>query len=95
MLAIEIDGSTHDYKPKEDKLRQTKLESLGIRFSRFADLDVKKNIHGILGVIENWILENTRKRMLSNQALSLFSPYYAAVFSNRSNTNLHKDQKEI
>ena len=63
MLAIEIDGSTHDYKPKEDKLRQTKLESLGIRFLRFADLDVKKNIHGVLGVIENWILENTRKNI--------------------------------
>ena len=53
LLAIEIDGSAHYCKSREDKLRQTKLESLGIRFLRFADLDIKKNINGVLVGIEN------------------------------------------
>ena len=44
MLAIEIDGCTHNEKSEEDQRRQAKLESLGVRFLRFYDFDVKKNI---------------------------------------------------
>lgn len=61
MLAIEIDGSTHNYNSEEDRKRQTKLESLGVRFLRFNDLDIKKNMSGILSVIGNWIREHTNK----------------------------------
>ncbi|MFO0793585.1 MAG: endonuclease domain-containing protein, partial [Candidatus Brocadiaceae bacterium] len=55
VLAIEIDGSTHNEKFEEDQRRQAKLESLGVRFLRFYDFDVKKNIQGVLSVIEDWI----------------------------------------
>ncbi|MDO8745276.1 MAG: endonuclease domain-containing protein [Candidatus Brocadiaceae bacterium] len=55
MLAIEIDGCSHNEKAKEDRIRQAKLESLGIRFLRFHDSDIKKNIQGVLWVIEDWI----------------------------------------
>jgi len=58
MLAIEIDGISHDYKVAEDEMRQSKLESLGIRFLRFNDSDVKENIEGVVTSIRNWILEH-------------------------------------
>lgn len=59
MLAIEIDGDTHNYKIEEDIMRQERLESLGIRFLRFTDKDVKQNIEGVVTTIENWIREHT------------------------------------
>lgn len=58
MLAIEIDGSSHDHKISYDKARQKKLEALGIRFLRFDDLDVKQKIETVLGEIKRWIEEN-------------------------------------
>src|SRR3990172_7798013 len=39
MLAIETDGCTHNEKSEEDQSRQTKFESLGVRFLRFYDFD--------------------------------------------------------
>ena len=36
-LAIEIDGNTHDYNYVNDTLRQTRLESLGVKVVRFTD----------------------------------------------------------
>ncbi len=61
MLAIEIDGSSHDTKIEYDKFRQKKLESLGIKFLRFDDLDVKQKIGWVLEEIQVWIESNTRK----------------------------------
>ncbi|TLD43034.1 MAG: putative DNA methylase [Candidatus Jettenia ecosi] len=55
MLAIEIDGVSHENTSEEDRIRQSKLESLGVRFLRFYDSNIKKNIQGVLWVIENWI----------------------------------------
>ena len=53
MLAIEIDGQSHyhDDQPDKDKRRQIKLESLGIHFLRFDDLDVKSNIRWVANEI--------------------------------------------
>lgn len=56
-LAIEIDGESHDYKIGKDIQRQKQLESLGVHFLRFDDLEVKKNLEGVLTAIENWIIE--------------------------------------
>ena len=56
-LAIEIDGSVH-YKEghqEKDRLRQNRLESLGVRFIRFSDLDVKNNLGWVLGEIRTQI----------------------------------------
>ncbi len=60
MLALEIDGMSHDGKRKDiyDKERQKRLEGLGIKFLRFNDRDVKKNTREILITIEGWIDEN-------------------------------------
>ncbi|WP_317046893.1 endonuclease domain-containing protein [Pontibacter virosus] len=58
MLAIEIDGDSHDYAYEVDKARQEKLESLGVRFLRFEDIEVKQNISNVLREVEAWVLEN-------------------------------------
>jgi very-short-patch-repair endonuclease len=62
MLAIEIDGDSHAKKVADDQLRQQRLESLGVRFLRFYDRDVKQNMAGVLSVIENWIWEHKEQQ---------------------------------
>ena len=47
-LAIEIDGSSHDNKHEYDARRQAMLEEQGVRFVRFTDREVKKDIHNVL-----------------------------------------------
>ena len=59
-LAIEIDGDSHDHEEvfENDLKRQKRLENLGVRFLRFDDLDVKKDISWVLEEIMHWINEN-------------------------------------
>jgi very-short-patch-repair endonuclease len=57
-LAVEIDGDTHIYKYDYDEERQKELENLGVRFLRFEDIEVKKNMNNVLRVIEDWIVKN-------------------------------------
>jgi very-short-patch-repair endonuclease len=54
-LAIEIDGSSHDYKVEYDQKRQEKLEQLGITFLRFSEKDTKQNADYVVKEIERWI----------------------------------------
>ena len=58
MLVIEIDGSSHIGKELDDNLRQKELEVDGVKFLRFDDLEVKKDMIGVLRKIEVWIAEN-------------------------------------
>ncbi len=57
MLAIEIDGSSHDSPEAQDQdaERQGRLESLGVRFLRFREEEVCGELEGVLRVIEDWI----------------------------------------
>ena len=57
-LAIEVDGNTHYYRYEEDLKRQRELEDLEVRFLRFDDLEVKRNMMNVLKVIEDWIKRN-------------------------------------
>jgi len=59
MLAIEIDGISHNDKVKYDKRRQKKLENMGVNFIRFRDKDVKNNMQGCIDLLKEWIDENT------------------------------------
>jgi very-short-patch-repair endonuclease len=52
LLAIEIDGNSHDHKAKEDLRRQERIESFGVTFIRFDDLEVKKNMDEVLQTLE-------------------------------------------
>lgn len=60
MLAIEIDGSSHDSEEAiaHDQYRQKKLESFGVRFLRFDDLEVKKDMANVLRTLEKWLEEH-------------------------------------
>lgn len=59
MLAIEVDGDSHEGKESYDLDRQEKLESLGIHILRFDDIEVKTNMVQVLDVIEKWIQQYT------------------------------------
>jgi len=56
-LAIEVDGSVHfeEGRQAKDIYRQNRLESLGVHFIRFSDLDVKNNLVWVLEEIKNEI----------------------------------------
>ncbi|MCT4636414.1 MAG: endonuclease domain-containing protein [Bacteroidales bacterium] len=60
MLAIEVDGASHDSCEAidKDKIRQARLEDLGVRFLRFDDDDVKHQLDRVLRSIEEWIVDN-------------------------------------
>lgn len=64
-LAIEIDGSSHDYKVEYDQKRQEKLEELGITFLRFSEKDTKENPGYIVNEIESWI----KSRLLTHPSI--------------------------
>ena len=59
-LAIEIDGDSHFWEGAQEKdaVRQLRLEELGVRFLRFDDMDVKRNMTFVLDTIYFWIKEN-------------------------------------
>ncbi|MFH1320364.1 MAG: endonuclease domain-containing protein [Bacteroidota bacterium] len=72
MLAIEIDGCSHDKEEvkKADVKRQKRLESLGVRFLRFDDREVKKEMTNVLRTIENWIIEHRGGCRVGNPPLT-------------------------
>ena len=57
MLAIEVDGSGHDHEEAfaDDMARQRRLESLGVRFLRFKETDVRDNVEGVVDAIRDWL----------------------------------------
>ena len=55
MLAVEIDGASHKLKELEDEIRQRKLEALGIKFLRFDDREVKRDLDAVVQAIDAWI----------------------------------------
>ena len=60
-LVIEIDGISHNDKGESDKIRQQKLESFGLSVLQFYEWEVKKDIHTVAQLIENWIVEYKKK----------------------------------
>ena len=62
-LAIEIDGDSH-FMPcaqEQDKARQEHIEAFGIRFLRFTNDDIYKNIDGVCQVMYTFV-DEMRKR---------------------------------
>jgi very-short-patch-repair endonuclease len=55
-LIIEIDGSSHLTKGKEDKIRQTFLEKDGFTVLRIKEMDVTHRIDDVIGDIHHAIL---------------------------------------
>ena len=50
-LVIELDGETHTGKEVADRVRQSFLESRGLKMLRFWNTDVYDNLDGVLSVI--------------------------------------------
>lgn len=57
-LAIEVDGDSHNLKKDRDEERQRKLEKMGVRFLRFWDYEVKKDMQSVVNRIDDWIAKN-------------------------------------
>lgn len=63
MLAVELDGSVHetDYAMIRDECRQDSImDEFGIRFLRFKNSEIEKNVEGVVGEISDWIRKNKR-----------------------------------
>jgi len=56
-LAIEIDGSSHDHSFFYDARRQGALEKYGVKFLRFSNEKVKKEMFSVLLVIKEKVNE--------------------------------------
>ncbi len=58
-LVIEIDGSYHfeEEQKVKDKERQQILEEMGLKFLRFSEQQVRKDMDIVLKAIENYISE--------------------------------------
>ncbi|MGK0412019.1 MAG: very-short-patch-repair endonuclease, partial [Polaribacter sp.] len=56
-LAIEIDGSSHDHSFLYDAKRQGALEAQGVKFLRFSNNEVLKNMFSVLLVLEEKVKE--------------------------------------
>ena len=57
MLAIEIDGSTHEGKEKYDENREIKINLQDIKILKFDDEDVINHTEDVARKIEDWIKE--------------------------------------
>lgn len=57
-LVIEIDGSSHNDKYEYDLKRIEYLESLDLKVVRINDLEIKKNLEGVLNYIKKYIIDN-------------------------------------
>jgi very-short-patch-repair endonuclease len=57
MLAIEVDGSCHDGEEAQtrDRIRQSRLENLGVHFLRFDNDEVRQNIRSVVATIADWV----------------------------------------
>jgi very-short-patch-repair endonuclease len=62
MPAIEIDGASHLKRTEEGTQRQRQLESLGIRFLRFQDIEVKRDLEAVISTIQDWILSQRKNQ---------------------------------
>ncbi|RNI31955.1 endonuclease domain-containing protein [Rufibacter immobilis] len=61
-LAIEVDGDSHDDKVAYDQQREQELKAYGVKFLRFEDIDVKRNIRYVVEEIYHWIEEHKNQQ---------------------------------
>ena len=52
-VVIEIDGVSHDDKMAYDACRDKYLQDLGLTVIHLLDVDVKKDLSGVMGYLEN------------------------------------------
>ena len=57
-LAIEVDGESHYGREGRDKLKDKRLNELGVSVLRFDDRDIIYKLDKVIESIEDWIDEN-------------------------------------
>jgi very-short-patch-repair endonuclease len=62
MLAVDVDGSVHDFTREKDEARHREIEALGVTLLRFWNYDVKNDIRSVLKRIEVWIRGEEQRR---------------------------------
>ena len=63
-LAIELDGSIHDFKYLEDAKRQVTIEEYGVTFLRFSNQEIMNNMPVVLSTIREKIEELKKEQGL-------------------------------
>jgi very-short-patch-repair endonuclease len=58
MLAVEIDGNSHNLKGPADEARQRELEAMVVSFLRFDDRLVRRDLDAVVRAIDAWIKAN-------------------------------------
>ena len=56
-IAIEIDGDVHKHHILEDGIRQSRIEKLGVKFIRFTNDEVNKDITKVITKLKSFIDE--------------------------------------
>jgi leucyl-tRNA synthetase len=54
-LVVEVDGDVHDLQKDEDTRREKALSALGLRFVRFKNDEVLKDLSAVVGKIQKII----------------------------------------
>jgi very-short-patch-repair endonuclease len=57
-LAIELDGSSHIGRHEADMRRQRALEQMGVRFLRFTNGELLRDLDGVVAQIGRWLEQN-------------------------------------
>ena len=57
MLAIEIDGDSHDGRGRYDVARTRRLNALGVEVVRYANAEVMNNVEGVCVDLQNRVSE--------------------------------------
>tara|TARA_A100000171_G_scaffold2769_1_gene2471 strand:- start:3656 stop:4036 length:381 start_codon:yes stop_codon:yes gene_type:complete len=58
-LIIELDGRSHDGKQDQDRTRDLRLNELGYKVVRIAEVDVKYDLKNVIRTIEGHLSEET------------------------------------
>ena len=53
-LVVEIDGESHNFKVEYDRIRENYLKNLGLNVVHFDDIDVKKNLNGVIEYLKEY-----------------------------------------
>jgi len=69
-LAVDVDGSVHDFTREKDERRQRELEALGVTLLRFWNYEVKNDIAAVVRRIEEWIRSEEKRRGLPRREAS-------------------------
>ena len=56
-LIIEVDGYSHKFKHKEDKLRDKDLSELGYTVVRFSEKEICNDLSNVIRVLESYLPE--------------------------------------